>query len=57
MHLHMKAISEITLEHIPYKRQINANGVTTLQLQSQILPNMCSPTVESAGAHNFRQEI
>ena len=55
MHLHMQAISEITSEHIPYKRQINENGATTLQLQSQILPNMC--TVESAKAHSSRQEI
>ena len=41
---HASAYAGYLREHIRthYKRPINANGATTLQSQSQILPNMCS---------------
>ena len=43
--------------------QINANGATTLQVQNQILTNICSPTVEKShiivkcvGDHSAKQD-
>ena len=64
MHVLVQALLELTSKHTPLKSQINANGATTLQLQSHILPNMCSPTVErshitvkSAEVHSEKQEL
>ena len=64
LYLHEQAISETTSKHIPQRSQINANGATSLQSQNEILPDMCSPTVErshitvkSAEAHSAEQKL